>query len=86
MQEIGARQYVEASRDPRGWQPEPGMVIRPFHAHIVGMEDLFHVYCERHPEFGFCGNEDAAREEALQHAHYTHVDARSSEGSGDDRS
>lgn len=67
MTEIGARQYVEALADPKGWQPEPRMVIRPFHMPMRGMPDLFHVYCERHPEFGFCGDETEARNAALEH-------------------
>lgn len=67
MAEIGARQYIEALADPRGWQPEPGMVIRPFHMSMPGMPDRFHVYCERHPEFGFCGDDAEARNAALEH-------------------
>lgn len=64
--------YAEAAADPAGWQPEPGMVIRPFHEKYPGMPQLFHVYCEAHPDFGFCGVEHVAREAALGHGQREH--------------
>lgn len=59
--------YESAAADPKAWAPEPGMLIRPFHGSWPGMDDLFHVYCEKHAEFGFCGTEAEAREAALVH-------------------
>lgn len=74
-------QYAEAAADPKGWAPEPGMIIRPFHKRYVGMPELFHVYCERHPDFGVCGTDAEARESALQHGgSASHLPAPTQEG------
>ena len=59
--------YTEALADPKSWQPEPGIVIRPFHQRYPGMPELFHVYCKQHPDFGFCGEEHEACAAALLH-------------------
>lgn len=47
--------------------------IYPFHASYPGLPDLFHVACDRHPEFGFCGDRDQAHEAAVEHIENDHL-------------
>lgn len=61
------RAYQEALADPRVRTIEDGLIMRPFHEPISGMEQLWHVYCAAHPDFGFCGIEGRAAEAALSH-------------------
>jgi hypothetical protein len=63
----GARQYQEALADPRVRTIEPGLIMRPFHLPHPGFDQEWHVYCESHPEFGFCGIESDAADAALTH-------------------
>lgn len=64
---LGDRQYREALADSRMRQIQPGLIMRPFHEQYPNIPQEWHVYCERHPEFGFCGPEWAASEAALEH-------------------
>ena len=59
--------YDEAVADPKAVQIGPDVVIRPFHQEYPATEQDFHAYCSIHPEFGFCGTEGRARQEALRH-------------------
>lgn len=71
MAEIGTRQYQEALKDPRVRTIEPGLIMRPFHFPMPAGQE-WHVYCERHPEFGFCGVEGDAANAALEHGNGSH--------------
>lgn len=62
--------FTEALADRRVWQIEPGLIMRPFHQPITGMEQTWHVYCSAHPDFGFCGVEGEASREALRHGNH----------------
>lgn len=41
--------------------------VRPFHGRIPGMPDLFHTYCDEHPEFGTCASEEQAHVDVATH-------------------
>lgn len=55
MAQLGARQYQDALNDPRHIEFQPGIIMRPFHEPWPGHHQDWHVYCETHPEYGFCG-------------------------------
>ena len=59
--------YDEAAADPKAIQIGADVVIRPFHRQYPNEEQDFHAYCALHPDFGFCGSEGRARQEALRH-------------------
>lgn len=42
-------------------------IIYPFHLRYPGMPDLYHVRCDEHPHFGFCGTYDEAFDARFQH-------------------
>jgi|JI10StandDraft_1071094.scaffolds.fasta_scaffold4513517_1 hypothetical protein len=71
MKAQGLKQYLEALKDPRVRQIEPGLIMRPFHYEMPAGQE-WHVYCERHPEFGFCGLEHEAASAALDHGNREH--------------
>ncbi len=55
--------YTEALADPKAFEVAAGVVIRPFHEPLPGEAQDFHVYCEKHDAYGFCGGAaDAIRE------------------------
>lgn len=64
--------YAEALTDPKVEHLEPGIIMRPFHQPGIGQEQEWHVYCSKHPEFGFCGVDAAARDAALDHGRKAH--------------
>lgn len=64
--------YTDALSDPKVQELEPGIIMRPFHQPGIGQEQEFHVYCEKHPAFGFCGVEQSARDAALAHGRKVH--------------
>jgi len=72
MHELGVKQYRQALEDPRRQEIEPGLIMRPFHVALPGEDQEWHVYCERHPEYGFCGVGGVAREAAYRHGHSAH--------------
>lgn len=67
MKTLGATPYAEAAADPRARQIGPDVVMRPFHQPFPNLGQLWHVYCEKHPDFGHCGVEGAAAQVALEH-------------------
>lgn len=77
------KHYADALADPNHVELDDGMIMRPFHTPTWQGQE-WHLYCPRHPRFGYCGFEDYVREEAHQHVHYKHGSARSSEGSADE--
>lgn len=42
--------------------------VYPFHHQYPGTEQLYHVSCEQHPEFGFCGEAREASAAAKAHS------------------
>lgn len=48
-------------------QALPTITVYPFHERYPGMEPLFHVSCDQHPEFGCCANERDAHLAAAAH-------------------
>lgn len=51
--------------------------MKPFHQHIDGMPDLFHTYCDEHPDFGTCATEGRAHQDIAAHLHAEHEDGES---------
>lgn len=51
--------------------------VYPFHAPFPGLPELFHVSCDEHPDFGFCGEKSDAEDIAAGHRidHYGGHDA-----------
>lgn len=45
----------------------PKIKVYRFHETYPGMEDLYHVSCDQHPEFGCCANEKDANLAAAEH-------------------
>lgn len=50
--------------------------MRRFHASYPGMPDLFHTYCEEHPEWGTCTPESEAHEEIAAHLRKAHTEGK----------
>lgn len=43
---------------------------------VVPMPDLFHTYCEEHPEWGTCTPEAEAHEEIAAHLRKAHTEGK----------
>ena len=48
--------------------------IKRFHETYPGMEDLYHVYCAEHPDYGFCGEIELANAQAASHRARHHAE------------
>jgi len=62
-------------------KPVGTCVVYPFHKSYPEMPDLFHVRCAQHPDFGFCGEKDAAEAEARAHT-MTHGSGEQEQSNG----
>lgn len=49
--------------------------VERFHQTYPGMPDLFHTYCDEHPEFGTCADEAQAHRDIADH-----IDRHQAEG------
>lgn len=78
MKTLGATQYAEAAADPLAISLYENVVMRPFHETYPGDEQLFHVYCAEHLDFGYCGVRNDAGDVASAHWMRTHGHERGS--------